>query len=63
MSHSYKDEASHVNKEQPPKKKKRQFNKKVRQSSKKVLEDYIAGVAEEEELEQWENNFLEIKGD
>ena len=43
MSRSYKTEVSKPTIDQSPSKFKKQFNKKLRQNTKKTLDDYIAG--------------------
>lgn len=50
MGRSYDDSVSHPNREQPPKKIKKQFNKKVRKQSKRVLSKYILGEVQENDL-------------
>lgn len=50
MSNSYKDEVASPVKEQKPKKVKRHFNKRVRQKTKKLLNDFVNGENEEDFL-------------
>ena len=51
MSRSYKNTVSQPNQEQSPKKFKKQFNKKIRQKTKKTLDDFLLGDTTEEQIE------------
>lgn len=53
MSSIYKEDVNTLVKEQKPKKFKRHFNKKIRQHSKKILEDYTLGEVDQTDIEDF----------
>lgn len=52
MSRSFKNIVAKPTQEQSPRKFKRHFNKKIRQKTKRVIEDFIQGVVDETAMEQ-----------